>query len=65
MDLMTAINLPCRWENRFTAGEYPRSAIPLSASGSPDKVKTLQADGKAVIRACCWMRATGISTVLR
>ncbi|MFT4293404.1 right-handed parallel beta-helix repeat-containing protein, partial [Enterobacter sp.] len=51
MDLMTAINLlPVGGKIVLQAGEYPRSAIPLSASGSPDKVKTLQADGKAVIK---------------
>ncbi|MDR7941987.1 right-handed parallel beta-helix repeat-containing protein [Enterobacter soli] len=51
MDLMTAINLlPVGGKIVLQAGEYPRSTIPLSASGSPDKVKTLQADGKAVIK---------------
>ena len=51
MDLMTAINLlPVGGKIVLQAGEYRRSAIPLSASGSPDKVKTLQADGKAVIK---------------
>jgi len=51
MDLNTAINLlPMGGKIVLQAGEYLRSAIPLSASGSPDKVKTLQADGKAVIK---------------
>ncbi|MDD9247016.1 right-handed parallel beta-helix repeat-containing protein [Enterobacter soli] len=51
MDLMTAINLlPVGGKIVLQEGKYPRSAIPLSASGSPDKVKTLQADGKAVIK---------------
>ncbi|MGK3225627.1 right-handed parallel beta-helix repeat-containing protein [Enterobacter soli] len=51
MDLTTAINLlPVGGKIVLQAGEYPRSAIPLSASGSPDKVKTLQADGNAVIK---------------
>ncbi|QIK16144.1 right-handed parallel beta-helix repeat-containing protein [Leclercia sp. 29361] len=32
------------------SGDYPRSEIPLSASGSRDKLKTLQAEGEVVIR---------------
>ena len=51
MDLMTAINLlPVGGKIVLQSVEYRRSAIPLSAIGSPDKVKTLQADGKAVIK---------------
>ncbi|MDN5450256.1 MAG: right-handed parallel beta-helix repeat-containing protein, partial [Enterobacterales bacterium] len=30
-------------------GNYPRSDIPLSASGNAQQIKTLQADGKAVV----------------
>lgn len=33
----------------LAAGDYPLSGIPVSASGSAEKVTSLQADGKAVI----------------
>jgi hypothetical protein len=33
----------------LAAGDYPQTVIPLQASGLREKVKTLQADGKAVI----------------
>jgi pectate disaccharide-lyase len=33
----------------LAAGNYPRSEIPVSASGSAEKVTSLQADGKVVI----------------
>jgi hypothetical protein len=51
MDLTTAINLLAPGGNIvLSAGDYPRSEIPLTASGSAGALKTLRADGKAVIR---------------
>ncbi|MRS92079.1 right-handed parallel beta-helix repeat-containing protein [Enterobacteriaceae bacterium RIT714] len=50
MDLATAISLLAPGGKIMLAdGDYPRSDIPLAASGSAEKMKTLQADGKAVI----------------
>jgi len=51
MDLTTAIGLLAPGGKIIMAkGDYPRSEIPVSASGSADKIKTLQADGKVVIQ---------------
>lgn len=50
LDLASAIDLLAPGGTLILkAGEYPRSEIPLAASGSADRRKTLQADGKAVI----------------
>ncbi|QLR45389.1 right-handed parallel beta-helix repeat-containing protein [Enterobacter sp. RHBSTW-00994] len=50
LDLTTAISLlPPGGTIILQAGNYPRSDIPLTASGNASKLKTLQADGKAVI----------------
>lgn len=50
MDLATAITLLAPGGKLvLKSGDYPRSEIPLSASGSRDKIKTLQAEGKVVI----------------
>jgi pectate disaccharide-lyase len=50
MDLATAISLlPPGGKITLAAGDYPRSEIPLAASGSADNVKTLEAEGKAVL----------------
>lgn len=51
LDLASAIALvPAGGKVVLAAGEYPKTDIPLSASGLKDKPKTLIADGKAVIR---------------
>ncbi|WP_449550035.1 right-handed parallel beta-helix repeat-containing protein [Lelliottia amnigena] len=51
MDLTTAIGLLAPGGKIIMAkGDYPRSEIPVSSSGSADNVKTLQADGKVVIQ---------------
>ena len=51
MDLTTAISLLAPGGKIIMAkGDYPRSEIPVSSSGSADNVKTLQADGKVVIQ---------------
>ena len=51
LDLATAIALLAPGGKLvLKSGDYPRSEIPLSASGSRDKLKTLQAEGKVVIR---------------
>ena len=51
LDLATAISLLAPGGKLvLKSGDYPRSEIPLSASGSSDKLKTLQAEGKVVIR---------------
>ncbi|MFG0802126.1 right-handed parallel beta-helix repeat-containing protein [Leclercia sp. GLN_9] len=50
LDLATAIALLAPdGKLVLKSGDYPRSEIPLSASGSRDKIKTLQAEGKVVI----------------
>ncbi|MBL5886078.1 right-handed parallel beta-helix repeat-containing protein [Lelliottia aquatilis] len=50
LDLATAIDLLAPGGTIvLKAGDYPRSEIPLSASGNADRRKILQADGKAVI----------------
>ncbi len=50
MDLATAISLLAPGGKiTLAAGDYPRSEIPLSASGSAEQVKTLEAEGKAVL----------------
>ncbi|HBW41252.1 MAG TPA: pectate lyase [Leclercia adecarboxylata] len=50
LDLATAIALLApSGKLVLKSGDYPRSEIPLSASGSRDKIKTLQAEGKVVI----------------
>jgi len=50
LDLASAINLLAPGGTLILkAGEYPRSDIPLSASGHAEQRKTLQAEGKAVI----------------
>ncbi|MCE9977686.1 right-handed parallel beta-helix repeat-containing protein [Leclercia adecarboxylata] len=50
LDLATAIALLAPGGKLvLKSGDYPRSEIPLSASGSRDKIKTLQAEGKVVI----------------
>ncbi|MFN1130033.1 right-handed parallel beta-helix repeat-containing protein [Lelliottia nimipressuralis] len=50
LDLASAINLLAPGGTLILkAGEYPRSDIPLSASGHAEQSKTLQAEGKAVI----------------
>lgn len=50
LDLATAIGLITPGGKIILgAGDYPRSAIPLTASGSPEKITSLQAEGKAVI----------------
>ena len=50
LDLASAINLLAPGATLILkAGEYPRSDIPLSASGHAEQRKTLQAEGKAVI----------------
>ena len=49
-DLATAIGLIAPGGKIIlSAGDYPRSEIPLTASGSPEKITSLQAEGKAVI----------------
>lgn len=49
LDLATAVTLLAPGGKLvLKGGDYPRSQIPLSASGSSEKVKTLQADGKVV-----------------
>ena len=50
MDLSTAIELlPPGGKIMLAAGDYPKSDIPLSASGLEKSRKTLEAQGKAVI----------------
>ncbi|MCD4558679.1 right-handed parallel beta-helix repeat-containing protein [Lelliottia nimipressuralis] len=50
LDLANAINLLAPGGTLILkAGEYPRSEIPLAASGHAEQRKTLQAEGKAVI----------------
>ncbi|ELW1647975.1 right-handed parallel beta-helix repeat-containing protein [Enterobacter oligotrophicus] len=50
VDLATAIGLVAPdGKIILSAGDYPRSEIPLTASGSAGKMTTLQAEGKAVI----------------
>ena len=50
LDLATAVDLvPPGGQIVLAAGDYPQTTIPVSASGLKDKVKTLKADGKAVI----------------
>ncbi|MDK9584487.1 right-handed parallel beta-helix repeat-containing protein [Lelliottia wanjuensis] len=50
LDLASAIDLLAPGGTIILkAGEYPRSEIPLAASGNADRRKTLQAGGKAVI----------------
>lgn len=50
LDLTSAISLLAPGGTIvLKAGDYPRSEIPLAASGNTDRRKTLQADGKAVI----------------
>ena len=50
LDLASAINLLAPGGTLILkAGEYPRSEIPLAASGHAEQRKTLQAEGKAVI----------------
>ncbi|WP_276854094.1 right-handed parallel beta-helix repeat-containing protein [Enterobacter oligotrophicus] len=50
VDLATAIGLVAPGGKIIlSAGDYPRSEIPLTASGSAGKMTTLQAEGKAVI----------------
>lgn len=50
LDLASAINLLAPGGTLILkAGEYPRSDIPLAASGYAEQRKTLQAEGKAVI----------------
>lgn len=50
MDIATAISLlPAGGKIVLQAGDYPLSTIPLTASGSAEKPKTLEAEGKAVI----------------
>ncbi|MGS2875325.1 right-handed parallel beta-helix repeat-containing protein [Enterobacter huaxiensis] len=49
-DLATAIGLIAPGGKIIlSAGDYPRSEIPLTASGSAEKITSLQAEGKAVI----------------
>lgn len=49
-DLATAIGLIAPGGKIIlSAGDYPRIEIPLTASGSPEKITSLQAEGKAVI----------------
>ncbi|MFO3907081.1 right-handed parallel beta-helix repeat-containing protein [Enterobacter hormaechei] len=51
LDLATAIALLAPGGKLvLKSGDYPRSEIPLSASGSSDRIKTLQAEGKVVVR---------------
>lgn len=50
LDLSTAVDLlPPGGKIILAAGDYPQTVIPLQASGLREKVKTLQADDKAVI----------------
>lgn len=50
LDFVSAIKLvPPGGQIVLAAGDYPQTAIPVSASGLKDKIKTLKADGKAVI----------------
>ena len=50
LDLATAIALvPAGGKIILAAGDYPKTDIPVSASGLKDKPKALEADGKAVI----------------
>ncbi|HCH38193.1 MAG TPA: pectate lyase, partial [Enterobacter sp.] len=50
LDLATAIALLAPGGKLvLKSGDYPQSEIPVAASGSSDKLKTLQADGKVVI----------------
>ncbi|HFP9222802.1 right-handed parallel beta-helix repeat-containing protein [Raoultella planticola] len=50
LDLSTAVDLlPPGGKIILAAGDYPQTVIPLQASGLREKVKTLQANGKAVI----------------
>lgn len=50
LDLSSAIEfVPAGGKIVLAAGDYPQTAIPLSASGLKGKTKTLQADGKAII----------------
>ncbi|MEH0886996.1 right-handed parallel beta-helix repeat-containing protein [Enterobacter sp. UNJFSC 003] len=50
MDLTTAISLVAPGGKIIlSAGDYPRSEIPSTASGSAEKMTSLQAEGKAVI----------------
>jgi hypothetical protein len=50
LDFASAIKLvPPGGQIVLAAGDYPQTAIPVSASGLKDKIKTLKADGKAVI----------------
>lgn len=50
LDLTTALSLLAPGGKIILApGNYPRSDIPLSASGNAQQIKTLQADGKAVV----------------
>lgn len=51
LDLATAITLLAPGGKLvLKSGDYPRSEIPLSASGSSDRIKTLHAEGKVVVR---------------
>ncbi|MGP3592397.1 right-handed parallel beta-helix repeat-containing protein [Vagococcus sp. WN89Y] len=51
LDLSSAINLLAPGGTLLLkAGDYARAEIPLTASGLPGKLKTLQAEGKVVIR---------------
>jgi hypothetical protein len=50
LDLATAVALvPAGGKIILAAGDYPKTDIPVSASGLKDKRKALEADGKAVI----------------
>lgn len=50
LDLPTAIALlPAGGTIVLQAGDYPRTTIPLTASGLPGKPSTLQAEGKVVL----------------
>lgn len=50
LDLATAIDLLAPGGTLILkAGDYPRSEIPLAASGNAEQRKTLQSEGKAVI----------------
>ncbi|WP_437888182.1 right-handed parallel beta-helix repeat-containing protein [Phytobacter sp. V91] len=50
LDLATAIAMvPAGGKIVLAAGDYPQTEIPLSASGLKGKLKTLEANGKAVI----------------
>ncbi|MGL4430699.1 MAG: right-handed parallel beta-helix repeat-containing protein [Silvania sp.] len=50
LDVATAITLLAPGGKLvLKSGDYPRAQIPLTASGTPDKLKTLEADGKVVI----------------